>query len=135
MKAITIRQPFAWAIVHAGKDCENRVWPTHYRGPILIHAAKGMTHEEYDDFASLYADYVEIGYYADPPALPSFDEFRAMRGGLFGMANIDECVTDYNSPWFIGPYAFVLSDVRPMTFHPIRGQLGIFNVPHIGGVN
>jgi len=29
MKAITIKQPWAWAIVFAGKDIENRSWRTH----------------------------------------------------------------------------------------------------------
>ena len=38
MKAITIKQPWAWAIIFAGKDIENRTWHTHDRGPLLIHA-------------------------------------------------------------------------------------------------
>ncbi len=38
MKALSVRQPFAWAIVHGGKDVENRSWATSYRGPVLIHA-------------------------------------------------------------------------------------------------
>ena len=28
MKALTIKQPWAWAIIHAGKDIENRDWVT-----------------------------------------------------------------------------------------------------------
>jgi len=48
MKALTIRQPWAWAIFHAGKDIENRDWPTRLRGRIAIHAAKGMTRDEYE---------------------------------------------------------------------------------------
>ena len=27
-RAISIRQPFAWAVIHAGKDCENRLSST-----------------------------------------------------------------------------------------------------------
>lgn len=27
--ALSIRQPWAWAIVYAGKDIENRTWPTN----------------------------------------------------------------------------------------------------------
>ena len=38
MKCLTICQPWAWAIVAAGKDVENRTRPTRYRGPLLIHA-------------------------------------------------------------------------------------------------
>lgn len=39
MKALTIWQPWASAIALGFKRYETRVWPTRYRGPILIHAA------------------------------------------------------------------------------------------------
>jgi hypothetical protein len=42
MRALTIRQPWAWLIVHGHKDLENRTWCTSYRGPLLIHAAGTM---------------------------------------------------------------------------------------------
>ncbi len=40
MRAITVRQPWAWAIVHGGKDVENRSRNIagSYRGLIAIHA-------------------------------------------------------------------------------------------------
>lgn len=39
--ALSIRQPWAWAILHAGKRIENREWRggCSYRGPVLIHAS------------------------------------------------------------------------------------------------
>jgi hypothetical protein len=40
VKALTVRQPWAWATIYAGKDVENRRWRTTYRGPLLIHAGK-----------------------------------------------------------------------------------------------
>jgi hypothetical protein len=43
MKALSIHQPWAWAILHAGKTVENRTWSTKYRGPLLIHASKTRT--------------------------------------------------------------------------------------------
>ena len=45
--ALSVRQPWAWAIIHAGKDIENRSWATKFRGRVLIHASKGMTQEEF----------------------------------------------------------------------------------------
>lgn len=41
MRVLTVRQPWAWAIVHGGKDVENRVRNIagEYRGPVAIHAA------------------------------------------------------------------------------------------------
>ncbi|GAA4221417.1 hypothetical protein FHR32_005076 [Streptosporangium album] len=38
MKALTVRQPWAWAIGYAGKDIENRTWDTTHRGLLAIHA-------------------------------------------------------------------------------------------------
>lgn len=37
MKALTVQQPWAWAIFH-GKDIENRTQQWTYRGPLAIHA-------------------------------------------------------------------------------------------------
>jgi hypothetical protein len=38
MRAITVRQPWAWAIIHGGKDVENRTQAWSYRGPLAVHA-------------------------------------------------------------------------------------------------
>lgn len=44
IRIMTVRQPWAWAIIHAGKDMENR--PRNiagdYRGPVAIHAGLGF---------------------------------------------------------------------------------------------
>jgi len=39
VRALTVRQPWAWAIVEGGKHVENRSRGTTYRGPLAIHAA------------------------------------------------------------------------------------------------
>ena len=49
MIALSIRQPCASLILKAGKDIENRCWPTKVRGRILIHAANGCTRDELED--------------------------------------------------------------------------------------
>ena len=46
MRALTVRQPWAWAIIHGGKDVENRVRSLGpYRGPVAIHAGLALDHE------------------------------------------------------------------------------------------
>lgn len=40
--ALSVRQPWAWAIISGGKTIENRSWTTPYRGPLLIHAGKAF---------------------------------------------------------------------------------------------
>lgn len=44
MRILTVRQPWAWAIVHGGKDVENRVRNIagSYRGPVAIHVSKSF---------------------------------------------------------------------------------------------
>lgn len=138
-RALSIRQPWAWAIVHVGKDVENRNWPTRYRGPVLIHAAKGMTRNEYEDANSLIqslvgeVDQAWLDRWLGVTAAPA----RLDRGGIVGVAEIIGCVTHYEHPpshWFFGPYGFILANVRPLTFTPCRGALGFF-APAIGAAD
>jgi activating signal cointegrator 1 len=42
MKAITLTQPWATLVAIGAKRIETRSWPTNYRGPLAIHAAKGF---------------------------------------------------------------------------------------------
>lgn len=43
IRALTVRQPWAWAIAHGGKNIENRYRNSHHRGPLLIHAGVGWS--------------------------------------------------------------------------------------------
>lgn len=47
MRILTVRQPWAWAIIHGSKDVENRVRNIagDYRGPIAIHAGAAYASE------------------------------------------------------------------------------------------
>lgn len=123
MIALSIRQPWAWLILHAGKDIENRTWPTRYRGHVLIHAAKGMTRAEYEDAED------PLWSRGGPTIeLPPFADLQ--RGGIVGRARIVGCVTASDSSWFCGPFGFVLTAVEPLPFHPCRGALGFFDVSY-----
>lgn len=121
MIALSIRQPWAWLILHAGKTVENRSWPTKYRGPVLIHAGKGMTRAEYEDAADF------AHFCCGVNEMELFENLQ--RGGIVGRARIVDCVTASDSPWFVGPFGFVLADVQPLPFRPFRGALGFFDVP------
>ncbi|GAA2104358.1 hypothetical protein [Actinomadura alba] len=39
MQAISVRQPWAWAIARGHKTLYNQSLPTGYRGPLLVHAS------------------------------------------------------------------------------------------------
>jgi len=59
--------------------------------------------------------------------LPAFDDLE--RGGVIGRAQLVDCVTNHDSPWFAGKFGFVLQDAKPLPFLPYKGQLGFFDVP------
>lgn len=42
MKALTLTQPWATLIAIGAKRIETRSWSTDYRGPLVIHSAKGL---------------------------------------------------------------------------------------------
>lgn len=42
MKTITLTQPWATLVAIGAKKIETRSWSTSYRGPLAIHAAKGL---------------------------------------------------------------------------------------------
>lgn len=122
MKTLSIRQPWAWLIVNGHKDIENRSWPTRMRGPVLIHASKGMTRAEYDEARDLAA---QLGI-----EIPEPDKLE--RGGIVGKAVITDCVSDSDSTWFFGRHGFVLSNAKPLPFTPLLGKLGFFDSEHPG---
>jgi len=121
MKALSIRQPWAWLIVHGHKDVENRTWKTDFRGKVLIHAGKQT------DWGCVSGTKI-IGHNIPPP-----DILEAQCGGIVGVATIIDCVfCDSKSPWFTGPYGFILDFAKPLSFMPCRGRLGFFEVDYKG---
>lgn len=125
MLALSIRQPWAWLILNAGKDIESRDWPTRVRGRVLIHASKGMSRDEYEDgigFAQAVAH--EAGRVLRAPTIEEIT-----RGGIVGSVEIVDCVQRHPSRWFFGRYGFVLRDPQVLPFQPLKGRLGFFEVP------
>jgi hypothetical protein len=123
MKALSIRQPWAWAILHAGKDIENRDWryAPKFRGEFYIHASSGLTIDEYYDNRGFI-------HTIDPDLnVPEYD--RLPLGGIVGKAFLIDVIRTSRSPWFVGPFGFVLKDAQPLPFMPWKGALGFFDVP------
>lgn len=141
MKALSIRQPWAWCILYAGKTIENRCWrPEHplmlqawnilkKRGytEILIHASKGMTLAEYVDCLDLCHAISRKEPFPSGLTLPKPEDLP--RGGIVGRATLTGIVNASESLWFAGPVGLVLHKAKPCKFIPRRGQLGFFEVP------
>lgn len=116
-KALSVRQPWAWAICSAGKAIENRSWSTGFRGGICIHAAGGMTAREYAEAAQFM---LSIGIEAPRKEVLT-------KGAIVATASIVGCVSRSPSPWFFGPFGLVLQDVQPIEPIPCKGALGFFD--------
>jgi len=109
LKILSIRQPWAHLITSGSKNIENRVWPTIYRGPLLIQASLTIDREACREH-KLFPEELETG-------------------GVVGIAEIVDCVTEHSSRWFEGPYGFVLRHRRPLPFVKWTGSLGLRDAP------
>lgn len=114
MRCLSIRQPWAWLIVHGWKPIENRTWSTSYRGPLLIHAGASVSIDSYAQ-AQRLTDRLGI----DLPVLDAFE-----RGGIVGQATLVDCLSSHTSPWFEGPVGWLFRDATPLPFRASKGQLG-----------
>ena len=114
MRALTVRQPWAWAIIHAGKDIENRSWwNRHCRGTVAIHA-------------SANADSVD----ELPRGVTRPRDDALFRGAVIGIVDIVDVVERHRSRWFSGPLGWVLRNPRALpTPISCNGRLGLWLLP------
>lgn len=155
MKALSLIQPWADAVVFLGKDIENRVWSTSFRGLFLIHASasvgtRAAFHGAVEALRSLLAPAAWETYRRDRLML-DHDTWRPretmQRGGIIGQATLVDvivpckpaprsgglasafavtCKHHWHAP---AQYGFLLSRVAPLTFQPFKGALGFVDVP------
>lgn len=121
IKILSVRQPYAWLIINGLKDIENRDWTTRYRGPLLIHASKQFESSAMEEVLSRLDEDERRRFPADRSAFPC--------GGIVGMVDVVDVVTESQSKWFEGAYGWRLENARPLPFIPLRGSLGLFHIP------
>lgn len=120
--ALSIRQPWAFAVAAGWKDIENRDWRDpnpglKFRGPVAIHASAGMTQDEYQGAKSIIAG---CGFRCPDP-------HELVRGAIIGTAEIVDIVKHSDSPWFFGRLGLVIANARLLTAPiPCSGALGFF---------
>lgn len=137
MKALSIKQPWAWLICAGYKDIENRDWARHmpplysWRGyaknvpmRIYVHAGKKFDQDGLESLSGL-----------DSPADHDLKHVlvkmrmddRYACGAIIGEVDITGCVDASDSPWFVGKYGFILANPKlykkPI---PCRGKLGFY---------
>jgi activating signal cointegrator 1 len=157
MRALSLTQPWASLVALGEKRIETRSWPTSYRGPLAIHAAKGFPKPCRDlcaqePFASAlrHSGVGGLGLLTPAKALPL--------GAILAVVTVVDCLPTVNAElafqaveqldppeegdvrrvererafgdYSPGRYAWVLEDARALR-EPVeaRGALGLWNLP------
>ena len=146
---LSIRQPWAWAIVNGYKPVENRVWKPYYTGPLLIHAGKSEDRDSVPSVLSVVAEQIE----ETENYVELYNQYTTEKalGAIIGRVQICGCANSLSEAeqimqfcenadllrnWWQGPYGFLLKDQVAFE-HPIPlcGRLGIWwedvNVPDL----
>lgn len=146
IRALTVRQPWAWAIIHGGKDVENRSRniARGHRGPVAIHAGISMDVGGVTDdriLAAIEAYYQKHGRGEAGGLVPTgaiigvvdlvdvhhaHDCWRSMTHQGTGEVEEGHC-----SPWAEPDvYHLMFANPRPLAVPiPWRGMLGLWPVP------
>ncbi len=142
MRVLTVRQPWAWAIMAGGKDVENRVrnLAGDYRGPIAIHVAGKYA----VDIDSDILDFAMTDWFEDNPDVRQWP-WQSNVGKIIGVVDLvgvhhsgdsrfDGEGTRFErlcSPWAEQDcYHLELANPRPLTV-PVewKGALGLRRLP------
>src|SRR5438046_2188689 len=108
IRALSLRQPWAWLVVNRYKDIENRSWRTNHRGPLLIHASSNLT--EFSETAAM----VETKYHIRVP-----ENVEA------GVVDVVDCVKTHASKWkFRNQWGWVLENPRWLPYRQCKGFVG-----------
>jgi hypothetical protein len=129
MLALSIRPVWAWAIIHGGKDVENRPRRCRYRGRFLVHAGLDASRSDFEKAIEAFAAARDVAM------LPREDEFAV--GGIIGSVELCDVAETSDSSWYApGFFAWMLRNPRPLPFLPHRGYRNWFHVPdHLIPVN
>lgn len=134
MKALSIKQPWAEAILQGVKKVENRTWGTAYRGSVIVHAGLTFDRKGYDwlvdgEIAALEGR----GGFVWPRRLWR-DDYK--RGGFLGVMEITGCSLPGEEPGLPDPWrdpaqygwqiGRVVRFIQPI---PGKGRLGLFEPP------
>lgn len=146
MKVITVRQPWAWAIIHGGKDVENRSRNIvgDYRGGVAIHAGLGWSEDGAEDWEvrrAMRSD--ELGYPADDSETwageSAYDgDPRFVHGAIIGTVNLwavhratpgNLCCPRGKGRWAMADHWHLcLNNPQPLAKPiPAKGRLGLWN--------
>lgn len=125
MKVLTIKQPWASLIANGYKKYEFRSWQTKYRGPLLIHAGKGVDKEALLEYKLLNLDYptskvIALVELVDCILIDKDFNEELSKNSIYGESNKE------------GLYAWKITSVKKINNSEyIKGQLGLWNIENL----
>jgi hypothetical protein len=150
MKVLSLTQPWATLVAIGAKTIETRSWATRYRGPLAIHAAKGLPGGQKALRALVMRPWFYRALIAALP--PHLDTSRGVApdtlirylmplGQIIATCTLDDCfqftretVAAIGEPersfgdYGLGRYGFRLGNICKLgTPIPARGALGLWN--------
>ena len=126
-KCLSVRQPYAWAIIKGAKDVENRTRMSHYVGRLHIHASKKEWTDRVDDCVARVAGHFGV------PVSEMLDDYRRHvsrgLGAIIGSVHMSGCVEHHDSEWFRKDmYGYLLRDPKPLRKPiPCKGSPSFFH--------
>lgn len=134
MRAITVRQPWAWQIVNQGKNIENRTRNIagKYRGPVAIHAGLKPDKEALRRLPARAPEWVTATRVFDYGVILGVVDLVDVHHCFNASTGFDGC-----SPWALEDHwHLVLANPRPVMANPVadpgipcRGALGLWTPP------
>jgi hypothetical protein len=123
MRALSIKQPWAWLICAGYKDVENRKFDAPRCGRIYVHASRKV-----DDEGAiwLWENKERLGIQG------CINDWTVIcntwkQGAIIGEVDIEYVTLRHSSLWFTGPLGYVLRNPelydKPI---PCKGKLGFF---------
>lgn len=118
IRALSIRQPWAWAVCAGVKRTENRTWTTEHRGTIAIHASTSMQ---------------VVNAFRRESGCKLFSGDWFMAGAIIGFADIVDIASygpQHESDLFAeGPYCWTMAKGRFLKEPiPLPGKLNLFKL-------
>lgn len=139
MRAITVRQPFAWAIAHLGKGVENRgrkhPWQSAVGEDVAIHAAAAHYGRNYDESEEVDLDVITTAMSNGIDFDWEIRDELDVRSAIVAVARLEEVhhadtCRNACSDWAVADgWHLVLSRIVPLSRPvPAKGMLGLWTL-------
>ena len=134
--AISVMQPYAWLLAHAGewpahvqgKTIENRGRRTNYRGPVLIHVSRRWERVELR-----LAELRRLGLVGGDCPEPKLEQMRSQLGRVIAVGELSHCrqIGERDPhPWGIaGSWGWEVADACLVEPFELIGNTGLWYAP------